>query len=590
MFLVGCQPAGTLKPTDVPDVEIEIAAEEPPEEQPGETGEVTEPPSPEPTTEPIPTVNVPEISAPKYEFEPFDFDFDNDVPGSMNESGFYIDDQIILSGNPEDIAEVEAMLQDTGGVDINPDFGPYIIEFTDYSLEIGLYVLDLDPENTGSPGFTVWDVVYLVNNHSDDHNLIAFAEPNYVIVSPIGGSPRGGGSGIVGDPDGEPIALLNGQSKFINQLAFRSIHLYDHAGDYVPGLETELFTDPVTSTVEVAVFDTVHSELSDGNNYIHWAVIPFDLSVWKPGMIISETITISETFKLQDHGLYVVGLAQAISPVARYHLIEVLNADAKGDLFSLIRAMHIYTEWRRNQTLDQYLEDTVLNLSLGLAIEQNRTVDQVKSISQDSFDLLESRLEDFNSEDYRYLVNMVDKFPVVSLQIVLGIYDQAGAVVVAASGNDGSDWIQTPAAFPEVIGVASSNVERNKSCFSNFGNLAAPGGDGCSTQELSACDENWIESDCDPLVVVSLIYTDTSVLLENPSMYAYWSGTSFSAPLVSGLVALVSDVTSEKSPAEIQEIIYCSTDSGEAVAPSEDNPLGAGVINVQKALSENCIR
>jgi thermitase len=54
-----------------------------------------------------------------------------------------------------------------------------------------------------------------------------------------------------------------------------------------------------------------------------------------------------------------------------------------------------------------------------------------------------------------------------------------GLVVVAAAGNNGTDSRLYPAAYPNVIAVASSERNDYHSCFSNFGtdyvSIAAPG-------------------------------------------------------------------------------------------------------------------
>ena len=54
-----------------------------------------------------------------------------------------------------------------------------------------------------------------------------------------------------------------------------------------------------------------------------------------------------------------------------------------------------------------------------------------------------------------------------------------GSICVAAAGNDGASVLVYPAAFPETIGVASTDLDDFVASFSNYGNdlvkLAAPG-------------------------------------------------------------------------------------------------------------------
>ena len=85
----------------------------------------------------------------------------------------------------------------------------------------------------------------------------------------------------------------------------------------------------------------------------------------------------------------------------------------------------------------------------------------------------------------------------------------AGTITVVAAGNAGQEVTNTlPAACPDAVTVGSSNHDGTKATFSNYGNLVdayAPGVD---------------------------IYTSTLA-----GGYATKNGTSFSAPIVAGLIA-----------------------------------------------------
>lgn len=101
--------------------------------------------------------------------------------------------------------------------------------------------------------------------------------------------------------------------------------------------------------------------------------------------------------------------------------------------------------------------------------------------------------------------------------------------MVASAGNDGSTTPNYPAAYSTVISVASTDSADNISSFSNRGSwvqAAAPG---------------------------------TTILSTFPgSSYAYLSGTSMSAPHVSGLAALLAG--QGRTNAQIRDAILFNAD------------------------------
>lgn len=90
----------------------------------------------------------------------------------------------------------------------------------------------------------------------------------------------------------------------------------------------------------------------------------------------------------------------------------------------------------------------------------------------------------------------------------------AGALVVAAAGNNGLNTIMYPAGYDKAMGVGSTNLSDSRSCFSNYAenyiSVAAPG---------------------EAILVADINNTETG--------YGYYSGTSLSAPHVAGLAGLL---------------------------------------------------
>lgn len=137
---------------------------------------------------------------------------------------------------------------------------------------------------------------------------------------------------------------------------------------------------------------------------------------------------------------------------------------------------------------------------------------------------------------------------------VIGFAVSMGVIIVASAGNDGSERVVYPAAYPDVIAVGSINLTGEKSIFSNYGptvDVSAPG---------------------------SLIY---STLLNDS--YGLMSGTSMAAPVVSALAALIKSANKGWDSDQIMAQIV-----GTASQISSDDPneylCGCGYINAEKAL------
>jgi subtilisin family serine protease len=103
--------------------------------------------------------------------------------------------------------------------------------------------------------------------------------------------------------------------------------------------------------------------------------------------------------------------------------------------------------------------------------------------------------------------------------------ERPNTVLVAAAGNDGDDWKFSPAEMPQVISVGALDVPGNaRAWFSDFGDwvkVFAPG------QELVQA-------------FPSGTYTYRETRIGRTATFtglARWSGTSFSAPIVAGLIA-----------------------------------------------------
>ena len=130
-----------------------------------------------------------------------------------------------------------------------------------------------------------------------------------------------------------------------------------------------------------------------------------------------------------------------------------------------------------------------------------------------------------------------------------------GTILIAAAGNDGTNQQFYPAAYDDVVSVASTTTGDSKSSFSQYGtwvSISAPGSSILSTDEGSS--------------------------------YQVTQGTSMASPLVAGLVGLMISHAPSASP---QQVVDCLLSTAENIDGANSNyigQLGAGRINAYQAL------
>lgn len=266
-----------------------------------------------------------------------------------------------------------------------------------------------------------------------------------------------------------------------------------------------------------------------------------------------------------DHGLFVASLVHAVAPASTKYLFQVLDEKAEGTLYTLIQALFQFMDERLVANND--LSKTVMNLSLGLDQPPDPG-----SFELDSLLVLHSRLCNelgISGSQQQTPGQMV----LVSLETVLGAADQLRAIVVAAAGNASNAHLikppEVPAEYRYVTGVAASNKHRGRSCFSNRGDVAAPGGDS-RRPGTPACVPQLVDH-WDSVVIGLVLNTAPQA----GYAYACWAGTSFSTPLVSGLMALMLE---DQGTAQLGRISVKST------VPPQDPSLGVGIIDVLSSL------
>ncbi len=125
---------------------------------------------------------------------------------------------------------------------------------------------------------------------------------------------------------------------------------------------------------------------------------------------------------------------------------------------------------------------------------------------------------------------------------IFAVLDQhPNLVIVASSGNEDVDGAGYPAAVPGVLSVGASNLAGQRSSYSNFGrrlDLMAPGGDTSLNQSggILTTGGTWISGFWEGMTIPKYSWEPA---FDPLGKYVQVQGTSFSSPVVAGVVALM---------------------------------------------------
>jgi len=127
-------------------------------------------------------------------------------------------------------------------------------------------------------------------------------------------------------------------------------------------------------------------------------------------------------------------------------------------------------------------------------------------------------------------------------------------IVVAAAGNNGNSVPVYPAACSNVVSVAATNASDTRPSWSNYGSyidVCAPG--------------------------------ENIVTLDGSNSYASWSGTSFSSPVTSGVLALMASVNPSLTNAQLVDVLLKNCD--DLGTSGADIYYGNGRVNALRAVN-----
>lgn len=152
-----------------------------------------------------------------------------------------------------------------------------------------------------------------------------------------------------------------------------------------------------------------------------------------------------------------------------------------------------------------------------------------------------------------------------------------GVLVVVASGNKGINTKDfSPAGFENVITVSSTDVNDNRVNFSNWGkqvDIAAPGTDILSLRALGT----------DYLVLEREAYKPGLGIAGKDRQYYRTSGSSFSAPFVSGVASLILSENPKLTADQVKNMVVYS--AKDVDVPGRDQYTGYGLLDAKLALS-----
>ena len=148
--------------------------------------------------------------------------------------------------------------------------------------------------------------------------------------------------------------------------------------------------------------------------------------------------------------------------------------------------------------------------------------------------------------------------------------ESAGALLIAAAGNDGLRNVLYPAKYGNVVAIAASNSSDARASYSNYGpeiDVTVPGGDLGDTN-----------NDSYPDLIYSTIGSPGGA---GNGEYAYLAGTSMACALASGAAALIWTANPALSADEIAcAMINTARDTGLG------DDMGSGIVHVANAIDE----
>ncbi|WP_088286228.1 S8 family serine peptidase [Ideonella sp. A 288] len=207
------------------------------------------------------------------------------------------------------------------------------------------------------------------------------------------------------------------------------------------------------------------------------------------------------------HGTHVAGIIARMAPGATIMPIRVLDPQGLGNVWTLSEALLYAIDPDGNPDTDDGAH--VVNLSLGSPV-RTRLLDAVANLVSCGLPDAADPVTDMTDPGYNADRQRCTR--------------SAGAVIVAAAGNDGSRDLRIYPAAEGAYGLISVAASTSASKLADFSNSG-----------------DWI----------SLVAPGDGITSAVPGGYGSWSGTSMSAPIVAGTAALLRQISPTMEPKKL---------------------------------------
>jgi len=402
------------------------------------------------------------------------------------------------------------------------------------------------------------DLVILLDNRRDEAPVkLEVVSPNWLMSGSI--EDPGG----TGGPGGRPSPVDDSDTDKYHILPIPANN------SALPQSFGKVSEDDAGNDVVVAILDTSYSEKKLKEYHGKWKSHPIlnsllgdsgtngqlrvhtDLAVesYLPDLEIA-----GHDYDMTDHGLFVAGIINKLAPKADLHLYQVLNKHGLGDLRSIARALEkVLNKFQGRQlvvnlslTMNMPLERGHLkandDLGVGRAILKRRPWWLARLVSKV-----------FNRLFGKELLCCCDSWferQARSFEWICDLVYTLDARIIAAAGNEARNKNQRPGAlypatFDRVLGVgalADDNVSVVPASYSNLADK--PTNMGIATFGGEPGQKKGI------LGAYVGPFPDGS---PNENGWAWWSGTSFATPIVSGITAAVLSDIRATSPGAVME-------------------------------------